>query len=231
MTTPATDMTTPEMPDIETVDLVSDFVCPWCYIGRHNLGVALGGAPVTLRWHPYFLMPDVQPGADRNAYLIARFGNLESARERGRSVEQVAAAAGLDLDMSKVKTMPNTADAHRLMRWAAGAGLADAVASGLFAAHFEHSRDISDTEVLADIAAAAGMDRAIVADLLAGDADRAIIEDQAERARDAGISGVPSFVLNGKLLVVGAQPADVLASALAQSREMNQASRVPPLQA
>lgn len=213
---------------VQTVDLVSDFVCPWCYIGRHNLAQALDGAPVALRWHPYFLNPDVERGADRNAYMIAKFGSVERARELGRTVEAAAAAAGLRLDLSKVKAMPNTADAHRLMRWAAGAGVADAVAAGLFAAHFDDGRDIGDSEVLADIAATAGMDRGIVTDLLAGDADRALVADQAERARDAGISGVPSFVLNGKLMVVGAQPADVLASALAQSQAMV-SGRVPPL--
>jgi predicted DsbA family dithiol-disulfide isomerase len=217
-------MTTP----VQTVDLVSDFVCPWCYIGRHNLAQALDGAPVALRWHPYFLNPNVAPGTDRNAYMVAKFGSLERARELGRNVEAAAQAAGLALDLSKVKAMPNTADAHRLMRWAAGAGVADAVAAGLFAAHFDHGRDIGDADVLADIAADAGMDRTIIADLLAGDADRMIVEDAAERARDAGISGVPSFVLNGKLLVVGAQPADVLASALAQSQAMA-SGRVPPL--
>jgi predicted DsbA family dithiol-disulfide isomerase len=220
-------MTTPAL---QTVDLVSDFVCPWCYIGRHNLAQALNGAPVALRWHPYFLNPNVQPGTDRNAYMIAKFGSLERARELGRNVEAAAAAAGLPLDLTRVKTMPDTANAHRLMRWAAGAGagVADTVAAGLFAAHFDEGRDIGDVEVLADIAADAGMDRALVVDLLASDADRVVVEDQAERARDAGISGVPSFVLNGKLLVVGAQPAEVLASALAQSQEMA-SGRVPPL--
>ena len=201
-----------------TIDMVSDFICPWCYIGMRNLDAALtAGQPVAWRWHPYFLNPGLPKGADRNAYMIAKFGSVERARELGKNVEAAAADAGLALDLSKVKHLPNTADAHRLMRWAAGAGVADAVARALFVAHFEAGDDISDADVLVAIAEGAGMDGAQVRDLLAGDADRVLIEDQAERARDSGITGVPSFVLNGKLLVVGAQPPAALASALEQS--------------
>ena len=203
-----------------TVDMVSDFVCPWCYIGMRNLDAALaqgGVGAVEWRWHPYFLNPGLPRGADRNAYMTAKFGSLETARERGKSVEAAARDAGLDLDLSKVKHLPNTADAHRLMRWAAGAGVADAVARAIFAANFDRGEDISDADVLVGIAHAAGMDAALVRDLLARDADVALVENAAEAARDAGISGVPSFVLNGKLLVVGAQPPAALASALEQS--------------
>ena len=199
------------------VDLVSDFICPWCYIGRHNLHRAFDGADVTVRWHPYFLNPGLPPGVDRTAYMIAKFGSMDRAREIGRGVEEAAREAGLELDLGKVKTMPNTADAHRLMRWAAGQGVADTVAGLLFAAHFDEGRDIADHGVLAGIAAAAGMDGALVAELLAGDADAEIVDVQAERARDAGISGVPTYVLNGKLLVVGAQPVAALQRALAKA--------------
>lgn len=211
-----------------TVDMVSDFVCPWCYIGMRNLDAALAGEarPVVWRWHPYFLNPGVRKDTDRTAYLIAKFGSVERARELGKNVEAAAAEAGLALDLSRVRHMPDTADAHRLMRWATGAGAADSVARGLFAAHFEAGADIADAEVLAGIATDAGMDGDLVRTLLAGDADRALVTDQAERARDAGISGVPSFVLNGKQMVVGAQPPAVLASALASSAAL--AARAAP---
>lgn len=202
---------------VPTIDMVSDFVCPWCYIGMRNLDAALGSGAATWRWHPYFLNPGMPAGADRNAYLIAKFGSVERARALGKTVEAAAADAGLALDLSRVQHLPDTANAHRLMRWAAGAGVADAVARALFAAHFDAGENIADSEVLVAIADAAGMDGALVRDLLAGDADRALVEDAAERARDAGITGVPSYVLNGKLLVVGAQPPAALASALAQS--------------
>ena len=199
------------------IDLISDFVCPWCYIGKHSLDAALGDTPVELRWHPYYLNPGIAAGVARSDYIRAKFGSIERARELAAGVETAAREAGLELDLSKVHGVPNTQDAHRLMRWAAGAGFADAVARALFAAHFDEGADIADAETLVEIAVAVGMDGALVRDLLRGDADCEAVADQAERARDAGINGVPSFVLNGKLLVVGAQSASVLREALAQS--------------
>lgn len=222
--------TTAATAGMTTIDMVSDFVCPWCYIGMRNLDAALasGRAPVAWRWHPYFLNPGMPRGSDRNAYLIAKFGSIERARALGSTVEAAAREAGLVLDLSRVQHLPDTADAHRLMRWAAGAGVADAVARALFVAHFEAGDDIADHAVLVAIAESTGMDAALVADLLASDADVALVEDQAERARDAGITGVPSFVLNGKRLVVGAQPPAVLASVLAETAAL-QAQQAPSL--
>lgn len=209
------------------IDMISDFVCPWCYIGTHSLDAALGDAPAELRWHPYYLNPGITAGVDRSDYVRAKFGSLERARELGAGVEAAAREAGLELDLSKVRGVPNTQDAHRLMRWAAGAGVADTVARALFAAHFDDGADIADAETLVSIAVAAGMDGALVRELLASDADCQTVGDQAERARDAGINGVPSFVLNGKLLVVGAQSAQALREALAQSAQHLAAASLP----
>lgn len=200
-----------------TIDIISDFVCPWCYIGKRHLDALRAEAEIETHWHPYFLNHDVPPGGvDRAAMMVAKFGTMERARELGRAVEGAARAAGLFLDLGVVKRVPNTADAHRLMRWAAGQGVADALAERLFAAHFVDGRDIGDAGVLADLAEEVGLDRALVAELLAGDADRDAVQAQADHARAIGVTGVPTMVFERRLAVVGAQPVDVLRQALAQ---------------
>jgi predicted DsbA family dithiol-disulfide isomerase len=200
-----------------TIDIISDFVCPWCYIGKRHLDALRAEADLETHWHPYFLNPEVPSGGvDRAAMMIAKFGSIERARELGRGVEDAAREAGLFLDLSVVKRVPNTADAHRLMRWASGQGRGDALAESLFAAHFADGRDIGDAETLADLAAAAGLDRPLVAELLAGDADREAVQAQADHARATGISGVPTMVFNRAVAVVGAQPVDKLRRVMAQ---------------
>lgn len=200
------------------VDIISDFVCPWCYIGKRNLDRLRPEAGIESRWHPYLLNPDVPTsGIDRAEMIRAKFGSEERARELGRTVEEAAKAAGLFLDMSAVKRIPDTRDAHRLMRWASGQGVADALAELLFAAHFVDGRDIGDPDTLADLAGRAGLDRALVAQLLAGDADRETVDAQAEHARASGISGVPTLVFNGRLAVIGAQPVEQLRKALSKA--------------
>lgn len=200
-----------------TIDIISDFVCPWCYIGKRHLDALRTEADVETHWHPYFLNPDVPPGGvDRATMMVAKFGSVERARELGRVVEDAARHAGLFLDLGVVKRVPNTADAHRLMRWAAGQGVADALAENLFAAHFVDGRDIGDATVLADLAGDTGLDRALVAELLAGDADREAVQAQADHARAIGVSGVPTMVFEQRLAVVGAQPAERLREVLAQ---------------
>ena len=203
--------------DMATIDIISDFVCPWCYIGKRHLDALRAEADIETRWHPYFLNPDVPPGGvNRAEMMVAKFGSVERARELGRVVEEAARQAGLFLDLGVVERVPNTADAHRLMRWAAGQGVADALAESLFAAHFADGRDIGDAEVLADLAAAAGLDRALVAELLAGDADREAVQAQADQARASGVSGVPTMVFDRRLAVVGAQPVEALRQAIAR---------------
>lgn len=200
-----------------TIDIISDFVCPWCYIGKRHLDALRAEADVETHWHPYFLNPDVPPGGvDRAAMMIAKFGSVERARELGRSVEGAAREAGLFLDLGVAKRVPNTADAHRLMRWAAGQGVADALAEKLFAAHFIDGRDIGAAEVLADLAADAGLDRSLVAELLAGDADREVVQEQAEHARAIGVGGVPTMVFDRAVAVVGAQPIEKLRRVISQ---------------
>ena len=197
-----------------TIDVVSDFVCPWCWIGKRHLDTFAGEADIERRWHPYLLHPDMpEGGVDRAEFVRQKFGSDARARELGAGVTAAAKGVGLEIDYSRVQRVPDTRDAHRLVRWAGGQGRADAVAEGLFRAYFSEGRDIGDAAVLADIGAAAGMDRAILEDLLAGDADRDVIEAEAGRARAIGVSGVPTHIFANKVAVVGAQPIEALRQA------------------
>jgi predicted DsbA family dithiol-disulfide isomerase len=201
-----------------TIDIISDFVCPWCYIGKRHLDALRAEAQIETRWHPYLLHPEMPPGGmDRAELVRAKFGSAERAKELGRSVEAAAREAGLYLELGKARRVPDTRDAHRLMRWASGQGVADALAEALFAAYFIDGRDIGDAEILADLGASVGLDRAVVAKLLAGDADREAVQAQADHARAIGVSGVPTLVFDRKLAVVGAQPVEALRDAAAQA--------------
>jgi len=201
-----------------TVDVISDFVCPWCYIGKRQLDRLRAEAEVETRWHPYMLNPDVPPGGvDRAEMMRAKFGSEARARELGRTVEAAAREAGLFLELGKARRVPNTLDAHRLVRWASGQGIADTLAELLFAAYFVDGHDIGDPEVLTDLAHRAGLDRGLVGELLTSDADRDAVRAQADHARAIGVTGVPTMVFNRKLAVVGAQPVPALRQALAQA--------------
>lgn len=203
-----------------TIDVISDFVCPWCYIGKRNLDALRGEAAIETRWHPYLLHPEMPAGGlDRAELMRRKFGSVERAKELGGAVEQAARDAGLFLALGKAPRVPDTRDAHRLMRWATGQGVADALAEALFAAYFVDGRDIGDPEVLVDLGACVSLDPAVVARLLAGDADREAVQAQADHARAIGVTGVPTMVVDRKLAVVGAQPVDALRQALARASD------------
>ena len=196
----------------------SDFVCPWCWIGKRYLDALARERPISRTYWPYYLHPDLPAeGVDRTAMILAKFGSVERARELGRVVEDAARAARLELDLGRVKHVPNTRDAHRLMRWAGGQGIADDVAERLFAAHFAEGRNIGDVATLIDIGAAAGLDATLAAELLTNDADRLVVDGQAAQAREMGISGVPTMVFDRKVTVVGAQPVEALRAAAARA--------------
>lgn len=195
------------------LDIISDPICPWCYIGRTLLGQALAarpGHPFEIVWHPFQLNPDMPPGGkDRRTYLEAKFGGHEAAVRAYAPVLERAEAAGLSIDFAAIDRTPNTLDAHRVIEWAAAEGVQDAVAMALFRAYFDEARDIGDPEVLAETAAGAGMDGAMVRRLLAGTADRAEVAAQDRRFREMGISGVPTFIVAGRHVVPGCQPPEL----------------------
>lgn len=204
------------------IDVVSDAVCPWCYIGKRHLEAALAELPdvaATIHWRPYQLDPTIPPGGlDRRAYMARKFGEERLLDIHARLTE-AGRAAGLELAFDRIKRSPNTLDAHRLIRWAWSAGRQDAVVEALFRAFFIDGEDISDREILAARAADAGMDREIVSRLLNEDADVDAVRDEIEKARTLGVTGVPFFILGGRLGVSGAQPPEVLARAIAKALE------------
>ena len=199
-----------------SIDVVSDFVCPWCWVGKRNLDQLAGEHPFERRWRPYLLHPAMPKGGMAREDLVRqKFGSEERARDLASGVVTAGKAVGLDIDFAKITVTPDTRDAHRLVRWAGGQGRADAVAEALFRAYFSEGRDIGDTAVLADIGADAGMDAALIRELLASDADADVVEAEADRARAIGVTGVPTYVFADRVALVGAHPPDMLRKAIA----------------
>ena len=196
-----------------TLDILSDPVCPWCYIGKANLDRALEARPehaLTIQWHPFQLNPDMPPeGADRRAYLEAKFGGKDNAVKIYARIAEAAEAAGLKIDFGGIKRTPNTLDAHRLIHWAGLEGRQTAAVSRLFKAYFEDGKDIGDREVLLEIADGIGLDREMIRRLFDSDADLDDIRARDEHARQRGVTGVPTFVLANQHVLPGAQPTEL----------------------
>ncbi len=189
------------------LDIFADPVCPWCLIGKVELDRALESRPLhpfQIAWHPFRLNPQMPAGGmDRIEYLRAKLG--DRAEDAARAVAARAAAIGLDLNPAARE--PDTTDAHRLMHWAGLEGAQTRVMSGLLRAHWQEARDIGDPAELARIAGTAGMDAALVARLLASDADRDEVAARERHARGRGITSVPTFIVANRHAISGAQPA------------------------
>lgn len=195
------------------LDVVSDTVCPWCYIGKKRLDQALamqGGKDITLAWRPFQLDASIpEEGVDRNAYMEKKFG-AERAKEVGKTIRTFGAAVGIDFHFDRIERSPNTLDSHRLIRWAGTAGRQNEIVDILFRRYFEDGEDIGQHDVLAEAASEGGMDADIVCDLLSTDADKELIRREDGQARQMGIQGVPSFVINSQWVMVGAQEPETL---------------------
>ena len=193
-----------------TLDIFSDPVCPWCLIGKANLDRALEARadhPFRIEWHPFQLNPDLpREGADRRAYLEAKFGGKDRAVKIYAQVMQAAEAAGVEINLDRIERQPNTLDAHRLIHWAGLEGRQGAVKSALLRAYFRDGRDIGDAGTLAAIAGEAGMDATLAARLLATDADRDVVAARDAHARSRGVNAVPTFLLANQYVLPGAQP-------------------------
>ncbi len=208
------------------IDVVSDVVCPWCYIGKRRLEAALATLAArepelrpVVRWHPFQLNPDLPPeGVDRASYLEAKFGGRARAGEIYARVKAAGASVGLALDFDRIERQPNTLDAHRLVAWAQEQGDADAIVEALFAAYFLQGRPVGDRDELAAIAGEAGLDRDAAAAFLASGVLAAEVADGDARARALGIGGVPFFVFGGRVAVSGAHEPATLLQAIAQAR-------------
>ncbi len=208
-----------------TVDIVSDAVCPWCYIGKRNIEAALSelpGVEAEINWRPYQLDPTIPPeGVDRMAYMQRKFGPRVS-EIHGR-VSEAGAVAGIPFAFEQIARSPNTLDAHRLIRWSMSAGAQDAVVERLFRDFFIEGKDIGDGAVLVAAARDCGMDPEGVSNLLASDADKDLVRNEIAQAQELGVTGVPFFILNGKFGLPGAQPPDVLKRAIGRAIERAQA--------
>ncbi|AYD01259.1 DsbA family oxidoreductase [Neorhizobium sp. NCHU2750] len=203
-----------------TIDLVSDVVCPWCYVGKARLELAIAEVQdevgIDVNWRPYRLNPDIPPeGVDQKAYLEEKLGGAEAVARSRETLTKLGAEVGIRFDFEAIKIGPNTLDAHRLIHWAMleSREIQDLVVTGLFRANFEEGRNVGDHAVLADIAEAAGMDRKVVENLLKSDADKDMVLGEIDAAQKMGVNGVPFFIIDGQYAVSGAQTPDVLAGA------------------
>jgi predicted DsbA family dithiol-disulfide isomerase len=208
------------MTDPIKLDIMSDPICPWCYIGKAHLDKALAdqpGHPFLIEWHPFQLNPDMpREGMDRRAYLEGKFGGKEGAVRAYAPVVENAKNAGLTINFEAMKRTPNTMDAHRLIHWAGIEGRQTAAVAALFQAYFVDARDIGNAEVLADIADSIDMDAAVVTRLLSTDEDRAAIADRDAHSRKMGISSVPTFIVANQHAVPGAQPPELWTKVIAE---------------
>jgi predicted DsbA family dithiol-disulfide isomerase len=200
------------------IDVVSDVVCPWCFIGKHRLEAALKLKPdiaVEVHWRPYFLNDWIpREGISREEYLTKKFGSVERYKGIAQRVGAAAAAEGLVYAVDKVKRQPNTLDCHRLIHWSEAIGKAAEMKQKLMDLYFTQGADLTDRETLVKAAADVGLDANTVRADLASDKDITHVEQEAQSAKEAGIEGVPCFIFGGKFAVSGAQAPEYLAEAI-----------------
>jgi len=211
-----------------TVDVISDVVCPWCYIGKRRLEAALArlresepDLPIQVRWHPFQLNPDLPAeGIDRRQYVETKFGGPERARQVYARVGAAGETVGIPFAFDAIVRQPNTLDAHRLVAWAQSRneGDPDALVEQLFRAYFLEGRYVGDREELVRLAEAAGYDPTDARTFLDSDELKDAIADADLRARSMGISGVPFFIFGGKTALSGAQEPEALLDAIAKAR-------------
>lgn len=199
------------------IDVVSDVICPWCFLGKRRLDKALASLPdvkVQVIFRPFFLDPTIPPeGMDRRAYMVAKFGE-----ERLKTIHDPLIQAGKEDDVpyefDRITRTPNTLNAHRLLRWAQTEGVQAAVAEALFMAYWNKGQDVGDTAVLAAIAAAQGLDGEDIRRKLSTDEDAEAVMAEVQQAQAIGVTGVPTFILASRYGIVGAQSPQYIADAI-----------------
>src|ERR1700683_3786911 len=210
----------PETPSLH-VEVVSDVVCPWCFIGKRRLEAAQTIVPdiaVDINWRPYFLNPWIpREGIDRQTYLETKFGSAERYAVIAERVASAAAMEGLVYAFDKIGRQPNTLDCHRLILWSRSATDPGRMKQRLMDLYFAEGADLTDNKTLVEAAVDCGMDGDLVRRLLASDDDVERVEREANSAKEAGIDGVPCFVFGGSVIVTGAQSPEYLANAIART--------------
>lgn len=207
---------------MNTFKVVSDLICPWCYIGKRRLEAAVGqlpaGTAVSVSWHPFQLNPDLPPqGMNRKDYCARKFGSWAKCEELFARIRAVGETVGLDFHFERQPIIPNTFDAHRVIWLAGQEGTQDSVVEALFRAYFCEGVNLTDKSSLVEIALAAGLDRVQVERLLSSDQGTAEVQAEEQEIKRMGVSAVPLFIIHGHLAVSGAQPAETLRTAFDQS--------------
>lgn len=211
------------MDTLARIDVISDAICPWCYIGKRQLESALkildqDQLRFSMMWHPYQLNPDMPAeGVERATYRATKFGSAERAHAIDQRITETAATVGLEFHLEKLTRTPNTLNAHRLIRLAAQQGVQDSVVEALFKAYFCDGADLGDSELLAAIGGTGGLDPDEVWKMLASEDGKREVLANDQMARNAGIQGVPSFALQGHVLFSGALAAEDMANAFRQA--------------
>ncbi|GAA4533753.1 DsbA family protein [Chelativorans composti] len=217
-----TDQKEPHMTTPITVQVYSDVVCPWCFLGMRNLLDAwprVGHDAMKVEWRPFILDPNIPAGGvDRQQYMLSKFGSKERIDAAHDRLREMGAQVGLAFDFDAIKVSPNTLDAHRLIHWAGrhGPERQSALVARLFRAYFQEGKDVGNRDVLVQCATDAGMDAAHARELLETDAHRKDVLEAVAAAQRMGITGVPCFILENRYVISGAQPAEVLEDAIRQ---------------
>jgi predicted DsbA family dithiol-disulfide isomerase len=196
------------------IEVVFDLVCPWCYLGTHRLRRTLRARPdlaADITWRPFLLNPDIAPGGvPRQDYMMRKFGGEDRARRLHATIAELGKAEGLTFAFDRIRRIPPSVDAHRLVRIAGRDGLADSAVQALFESYFRDGMDIGDQAVLAGIAGAIGLDPVVIRRVLAGVQESEAVHADNLRAHRLGINGVPCFVVQGRHAIAGAQEPEVL---------------------
>jgi predicted DsbA family dithiol-disulfide isomerase len=203
-----------------SIDVISDVICPWCFIGKRRLekAIAAHGGAVNVRWHPFQLNPTMPTeGISRREYRAKKFGSWERSQELDARVVAVGKEEGIDFAFDRIERTPNTLDAHRLLWLADKEGIQDAVVESLFLAYFTAGRDLCIRQVLTEVVAEAGLDRAKAEAVLNGSEGREALKDAEGLSRQHHVDGVPFFVVNDQITLSGAQQPDTFVEAFRQA--------------
>lgn len=208
------------------LDILSDPICPWCYIGKNNLDRVLAKEPInpfTIEWHPFQLNPEMPlAGMNRQDYLEQKFGGKQNAYRVYSRISSTAVKAGLNLELQLIKKTPNTLNAHRLIHWAGIEGLQNSVVSALFESYFVKGEDIGDLSTLVNIGASVGLDKDLISKLLKEDTELIEIKQRDVNSRERGVTGVPTFIIANTHVLPGAQTEELWSSILLDIKQLKQ---------
>ncbi len=206
--------------DVIEIDVISDVMCPWCYIGKRRLEKALAmvpDVPVDIRWRPFQLDHTIpETGMDRKEYLRKKFGSDEQAAQVYGPVRAAGKDEEIPFEFDKITVSPNTLNAHRIIRWAMAEGVQNAVVERLFQLYFVEGANLTDKTVLADAAVEAGLERPVVERLLESDADLEETKAEISQAQQMGVTGVPAFIIGNRYAVMGAREPEAIAQAISE---------------